>query len=106
MKYLLIILLFQTPLRYDFTNDFIMTSNGENGRVSTGYSFGNGVDDVRKYGVYNGNIDLSCIRLETNNADIKINGTIIFNSQEVTIDEMIDIGRIIKLCECDEISYQ
>lgn len=103
MKYLLIILLFQTPLRYDFTQDFISTANGENGRVSTGYSFGNGVDDVRLYGIYNGNIDLSCIRLETNNADVKINGTIIFNSQEVTIDQMLENERIIKKFETDTI---
>ena len=93
------------PERKDFTADFLKTVNGENGRVSTGHSLGNGVNGERTFWIHNGPIDLSCTRLELNNADVKLNGTILFNSQEVSIDEMIAIGRIIIKCECDTIDY-
>lgn len=93
------------PVRKDFTADFLKTANGEDGRVSTGHSLGNGINGARTFWIYNGNLDLSCVRLELNNADVKLNGTILFNSQEVSIDEMIEIERIIKLCECDTITY-
>lgn len=92
--------------RKDFTQDFISTANGENGRVSTGYSFGNGINSIRAYGVYNGNIDLSSTRLELNNADVVIRGTIIFNSNDASIEQMLDNGRIIKILETDNIALE
>jgi hypothetical protein len=91
--------------RKDFTADFLKTVNGEDGRVSTGHSLGDGLEGERTYWIHDGPINLSCTRLELNNADVVINGSILFNSQEVSIDEMIEIGRIIKILESDTITF-
>lgn len=90
----------------DFTSDFLKTVNGEDGRNSTGHSLGNGINGQRTFWIHYGPIDLSFTRLETNNADVLLNDGILFNGNEVTIEEMIEIGRIIKRQEDDEINFE
>ena len=93
----------QEQPRHNFTADF--------DNAAVGFSIGNGcvADDPNNfitYWVYEGNMDLSCITLGMNNANLKINGTLLYNGLEVSEEHMIEIGRITKNCNDPAIEFE